>query len=73
MQIDILDDKENLMKIENAGVSYPMGKLPWSFTNNGLDNFQNSYLKVMSDKLKATHIKQNIALFVLLFFQYAKQ
>ena len=26
VQIDVLDYKQNLMKIENAGVSYPMGK-----------------------------------------------
>jgi len=26
VQIDELDYKQNLMKIENAGVSYPMGK-----------------------------------------------
>ena len=27
VQIDVLDIKENLMKIENAGVSFPMSKL----------------------------------------------
>ena len=31
VQIDDLDYKQNLKKIENAGVSYPMGKLPSYF------------------------------------------
>ena len=26
VQIDVLDYTQNLIKIENAGVSYPMGK-----------------------------------------------
>ena len=34
VQIDAMDHKENLRKIENAGVSYPMGEWQQSLQND---------------------------------------
>lgn len=38
VQIDAMDHKENLRKIENAGVSYPMGEWQQSLKNNKKSN-----------------------------------
>lgn len=52
VQIDAMDHKENLRKIENAGVSYPMGEWQQSLKNNkkSNNNFHKGIQEVYSCK-----------------------